>query len=146
MNFSVETINRLLASGRGYAQYVAGAATMFGLLSAADNKAILDAITQIYTGMTQVVHGGEALWIVLGPIASVALARWSSSSAKTVNQATQVAAAVKDPNTPVTIEAKAAVLDATANLPEVKKDKPIEVTDSKLAHLVPAANVVPSAQ
>lgn len=116
MNISTETVGRLLASGRGYAQYVAGVATTIGLLSAANSKAITDSIGEIVTGLNQVMHGATSLWqvgvIVLGPAVSVVLAKWSSSTAKTENQAAAVKAAVIDPNTPISSKTAEAIVVA----------------------------------
>jgi hypothetical protein len=142
MALSVETVNRLLASTRGYTQYVVGIATGVGLLKAANGTAITDAMGEMLDGLSHVFHGGQALWIAILPIMSFALSQWSSWTAKTSNQAAQVAAAVKDPNTVLTQDTKASLLDGAASLPEVKKDVPIVVTDTNLASAVPANNVV----
>jgi len=116
MNISTETVGRLLASGRGYAQYAAGVATTLGLLSAANSKAITDSIGEIVTGLNQVMHGATSLWqvgvIVFGPAVSIVLAKWSSSTAKTENQAIAVQKAVVDPNTPITPATKASIVVA----------------------------------
>lgn len=114
-------------------------------MSAANSRTLLDSIGEVFAGIQQIAHGFSSIWqvgvAVIGPIAAVALARWSSNTAKTVNQAASVQAAVLDPNTVVSVQAKAALLDATANLNEVKKDAPILVTDPVLAAIVPASNV-----
>ncbi len=122
MAFSTETVGRLLASGRGYAQYGIGFATSLGLLSAANSKGLSDGFSDIFAGITQTLHGFTSVWqiglVVLTPVMSVVLARWSSNSAKTSNQAPAVLAAIKDPNTPISSEVKAVVLEAAT---EVKK-------------------------
>lgn len=122
MAISSETIGRLLASGRGYAQFFVGAATSIGLLSAANSKGLTDGLSDVFAGISQMVHGFTSIWqilvVVLAPITSVALAKWSSNSAKIVNQVVAVQAAVKDPNTPIPPEVKTAIV-ATAN--EVSK-------------------------
>jgi hypothetical protein len=114
MNISTETVGRLLASGRGYAQYAVGFATSFGLLSAANSKGLTDGFNDIFAGIYQTFHGFTSVWqigvVVLTPIASVFLARWSSNSAKTVNQAAAVQAAVVDPNTPISQEVKQTII------------------------------------
>jgi len=139
--FSVESVNKGLAAFRGYAQYFIGIGTGIGLIKASDGTDISQALGQVIDGLNQVVTGGHTLWVALLPFGSVALAWWSSWTAKTTNQAAQVQAAVKDPNTVVPIEAKVALLDAAAKLPEVNKDTPILVSDLKLAQAVPAHNV-----
>ena len=115
MTLSTETIGRLLASGRGYAQYAVGFATSLGLLSAANSKGLSDGISDVYAGITQTIHGFTSIWQILlvvgAPVASVFLARWSSNSAKTANQAASVQAAVLDPNTPVPPAVKQVIVD-----------------------------------
>lgn len=120
MNISTETVGRLLASFRGYAQYFVGFATSLGLLSAAQSKTLTDSLAEVYNGLTQVVHGFTSIWqvgvVVLTPILSIVLARWSSNSAKTVNQAAAVKAAVEDPLTPIAPAAKDAIVSAAAKV------------------------------
>jgi hypothetical protein len=121
MTISTETIGRLLASARGYSQYAVGFATSLGLLSAANSKGLTDGLSDVFAGISQTVHGFTSIWQVLvvvgAPIASVVLARWSSSTAKTSSQAAAVKAAVVDPNTPITPDVKSVII-TTAN--EVK--------------------------
>jgi hypothetical protein len=116
MTISTETTGRLLASGRGYAQYAVGFATSLGLLSAANSKGLTDGFSDIFAGISQTLHGFTSVWqigvVVLAPVTSIVLAKWSSSTAKTVNQATAVKAAVVDPNTPISPETKAAIVVA----------------------------------
>lgn len=120
MTFSSETVGRLLASGRGYAQAGVGIVFGVGLSNAAQNKGFVDAITEMYNGLLMVVHGATSFWTisvaVFGPLVSFALAKWSSNSAKTENQAKAVVAAVADPNTPITPETKAAITTAAAKV------------------------------
>ena len=141
MALSIETTNRLLATARGYSQYVIGLGTAVGVLSAANGQDVGQAFTQIYDGVSQIITGGHTLWVIALPICSYLLARMSSTSAKTSNQAAQVQAAVKDPNTILDRDAKASLLDAAANLDEVDKAHPIIVTSHALAAAVPATNV-----
>lgn len=128
MTFSTETIGRLLASGRGYAQAGVGALGMLGLLSAANQKGLADGFADIFAGISQTVHGFTSVWqiaaVVLTPIASIALAKWSSNTAKTDNQAAAVKAAVADPNTTVSDAAKVSIVQAAA---------PIVATEPALA-------------
>ena len=122
MAFSVETIGRLLASARGYAQFGVGALTSIGLLSAANSKGLTDGLSEVFTGISQTIHGFTSIWtilaVVLAPVTSVILAKWSSNTAKTSNQSAAVKAAVIDPNTPISAETKTAILEAAT---EVKK-------------------------
>jgi short subunit fatty acids transporter len=120
MKISTETVGRLLASGRGYAQWIVGFATSLGLLSAANSKGLSDGFSDIFSGIAQTVHGFTSVWqigvVVLGPIAAVVLAKWSSNTAKTDNQAAAVKAAVIDPNTPITPQAKSAIVAAATEV------------------------------
>lgn len=120
MTFSSETVGRLLASGRGYAQAGVGALGMLGLLSAANQKGLADGFADIFAGISQTVHGFTSVWqiaaVVLAPLASIGLAKWSSNTAKTVNQAAAVKAAVEDPKTPIPPEAATAIKAAAAQV------------------------------
>lgn len=121
MAFSTETIGRLLASGRNYASTVVGFIGGIGLMSASQQKGFTDALNEIFNGLSQVFHGATSLWqilVVAFPIIGVIMAKMASNSAKTTNQAAAVVTAIKDPNTPIAPEVKAAVLDAAV---EVKK-------------------------
>jgi hypothetical protein len=122
MNFSTETIGRLYASGRNYINSGVGLLTGVGLMSAAQNKGLMDALSEIYNGISQVIHGASSAWtilaVLLAPIVTPILSRMASNSAKTSNQAAAVVTAIKDPNTPITPEVKAVVLEAAT---EVKK-------------------------
>jgi hypothetical protein len=119
MSLSVETVNRLLASGRNYASTLVGFIGGVGLVSAAQDKGLMDALNEIFSGMSQIVHGATSLWTILVaafPLIGVWLARIASKSATTSSQAQQVKAAVIDPNTPVPPDAVKAITDAAANL------------------------------
>lgn len=122
MQISTETIGRLYASGRNYINSGLGLLTGIGLMSAAQNKGLTDSLTEIYNGVSQVVHGATSAWqiiaVVAAPIITPILARWASKSASVTNQAAAVKAAIIDPNTSITSEVKATVLDAAT---EVKK-------------------------
>jgi hypothetical protein len=114
MQISTETIGRLLASFRGYAQFGVGALTSIGLLSAANSKGLTDGLTDVFTGAMQMLHGFTSIWqilvVVLAPVASVVLAKWSSNSAKLTSQVAAVQAAVVDPNTPVPSNVKQQII------------------------------------
>lgn len=150
MKFTTEDIGRLLASGRGYAQAGVGLVFGVGLTNAAQNKGFIDSITEMYNGLMMVIHGATSFWqiaiAVFGPLASFALAKWSSNSAKTVNQSASVNAAVKEAvadNKPIPLVVKANAIDTAAQIPEVKENNPtIKVGDPKLANAVPAEMVV----
>lgn len=122
MAFSTETIGRLYASGRNYINSGLGLLTGIGLMSAAQNKGLTDSLAEIYNGVSQVVHGATSAWqiiaVIAAPILTPIIARYASNTAKTVNQAAAVKAAIVDPNTPVAPEVKAAVISAAV---EVKK-------------------------
>lgn len=145
MAFSVETVNRLLASGRNYASTIVGFIGGVGLMSASQSKGLTDAISEMINGLSMIVHGAVSAWgilIVAFPIIGGIMAKMASNSAKPSNQAVSLQAAVNDPKTIVPMEAKVALLDATAALKEVDKTKPIVVTDQKLADATEARNVV----
>lgn len=145
MAFSTETVGKVLASGRNIVSMFVGVVGGVGIMSVAQEKGLTDAFNEIFNGLSMIVHGATSAWqilIVAFPLLAGIMAKFALNSAKTENQAVAVQAAVKDPNTVVTVEAKAALLDATANLPEVPKDKPIEVDDPVLATAVPAPNVI----
>lgn len=122
MAFSTETIGRLYASGRNYINSGLGLLTGIGLMSAAQNKGLTDSLGEIYTGVSQIIHGATSAWqiiaVIAAPILTPIIARYASKSAKVENQAAAVKAAIIDPNTDITHEAKVAVLDAAT---EVKK-------------------------
>lgn len=120
MALSTETVGRLLASARGYAQFGVGALTSIGLLSAANSKGLTDGLSDVFAGISQTIHGFTSIWqimvVVLAPVASVVLSKWSSNTAKTSSQALAVKAAVADPNTPITPEAKTAIVAAATEV------------------------------
>lgn len=122
MAISTETIGRLYASGRNYINLGIGFASGVGILSASQNKGLTDALGEMYNGVSMIVHGATSAWTILAvvaaPIIGPILARMASNSAKTVNQAASVKAAIVDPNTEIKPEVKAAVLEAAT---EVKK-------------------------
>lgn len=122
MNISTETIGRLWASGRNYINLILGFAAGTGVISAAQDKGLMDSLAEMYNGVSMIIHGATSAWTILAviaaPIVGPILARMASNSAKATNQAVAVKAAIVDPNTPVTPELKAAVIDAAI---EVKK-------------------------
>lgn len=97
MKISSETVGRLLASGRGYAQFALGIGATLGVISSSQQKTLVESGTEVVNGIMQVAHGLTSIWQILvvvgAPVISVIVARWSSNSAKTVNQAAAVTAA-----------------------------------------------------
>lgn len=83
-------------------------------MSASQNKGLSDAFSEMFNGVSMVVHGATSAWailIVAFPAIGIILAKFASNSAKVDNQAVQLKAAVIDPNTPISSEAKAAIVD-----------------------------------
>lgn len=128
MQFSTETVGRLLASGRNYVSIVVGFIGGIGLMSAAQQKGLVDAFTEMFNGVSLIVHGATSAWaiiVVAFPIIGVVMARMASKSASTPSQAASLKASVEDPNTLVTPATKviiaqtaaAAVVDATTPTP-----------------------------
>jgi hypothetical protein len=144
MTFSTETIGRLYASGRNYINSGLGLLTGIGLMSAAQNKGLTDSLTEIYNGVSQIVHGATSAWqiiaVVAAPILTPIIARWASKSATVDSQAAAVQTAAKDPNTVVSQVAKASMLDAVAETAPLAK--PIVIKDAALAAAVPSDKVV----
>jgi hypothetical protein len=142
-NFSVETVGKLYASGRNYLGSFLGLVTGIGLMSAAQNKGLMDSLQQMYDGVSQVVQGATSAWqiiaVIAAPIITPILARFASNSAKTDSQAKAVQAAIADPSTPVSLETKAVVVDSAVVVAEIKQ--PIKV-DKELAEATQSTNVV----
>lgn len=146
MAFSTETIGRLYASGRNYINLGLGFAAGVGIVSAGQQKEIMDSLAEIYNGIAMIAHGGTSLWTILSviaaPIIGPILARMASNSAKVDNQAQAVKTALADPNTPVSKETKATIIDTITAIPEVPDDQKIKVTDPLLVNLTASNNVV----
>ena len=143
MNISSETIGRLLASGRNYASTFVGFVGGIGLMSASQQKGFTDALNEIFNGLSQIVHGATSLWqilIVAFPIIGVLMAKMASNSAKVDSQAAAVQAAAKDPNTTISKQATASILDAVAETAPLAK--PIVIKDPVLAAAVPSDKVI----
>lgn len=115
MALSVETVNKLLASGRNYISTIVGFVGGIGLMSASQQKGVSDAFAEIFNGVSQIVHGATSLWgilVVAFPIIGIWMASMASKSATVVNQAASVKAAAIDPNTNITPETKTAIVAA----------------------------------
>lgn len=134
----------MYASGRNYLGSFLGLVTGIGLMSAAQNKGLMDSIQQMYDGVSQVVQGATSAWqiiaVIAAPIITPILARFASNSAKVDNQSAALVAAAKDPNTDVSKVATANLLEAAAETAPLA-DK-IKVTDKALAEAVPSNMVV----
>jgi hypothetical protein len=122
MAFSTETVGRLYASGRNYINLGIGFASGIGIISASQDKGLMDSLNEMYNGVSMIVHGATSAWTILAvvaaPIVGPIIARMASNSAKLENQAPAVLTAIKDPNTPISADVKAIVLQAAT---EVKK-------------------------
>ena len=119
MALSSETMGRLLASGRNYASTIVGFIGGVGVVSAAQDKGLMDAINEIFKGLGMVLHGATSLWYILiaaFPVITVVMARFASSSATVSNQAAAVKAAVSDPNTPIPEEVKKTIVAAATEV------------------------------
>ena len=114
MKISSETIGRVLASARGYSQWFVGFCTSLGLVSASQSKTLTDSLAEVGNGLSMIIHGFTSIWqvglVVLGPVFAVAVAKWSSNTAKTSSQAAAVKAAVIDPSTPISPEVKETII------------------------------------
>lgn len=143
-NLSIETIAKIYAQGRNYANQLLGAVVMFGIMTAAQQKQIMDGLSDFYNGLVLAFTGASHVWqvlvIVFGPIIGGLLAKKASNSASTKSQAASLVERAKDPNGSGT-EAKAAVLDAATKLTDVKINGTIEAPP-EVANAVPSAQVV----
>ena len=143
MNISTETIGKWLAEGRNYGSTIVGFIGGIGLMSAAQQKGLTDALGEIYNGLSLIVHGATSFWqilVVAFPIIGVVFAKMAKKSATVDSQTAAIAAAVKDPNTQLSLNAKASLLDATAEAAPLAK--PIEIKDAMLAAAVPSEKVI----
>jgi hypothetical protein len=145
MAFSSETVGKVLASGRHYVSTTVGFIGGIGIMSAAQSKGVTDSVNQIFDGLKMIFEGGSNLWAILVvafPLIGGVMGKIASNSASVPSQAAAVKAAVQDPNTSVSLEAKAAILDAAAELPEVVE--PIKVADPTLATVTESPLVKPA--
>jgi len=143
MAFSTESIGKWYAEGRNYGSMILGFATGIGLMTAAQQQGMMDALNQMYQGFLMIVSGATSFYqilIVAFPIVGVMLAKWAKKSATVDNQAAAVLAAAKDPNTDVSKGATANLLAAAAETAPLAK--PIEIKDKELAELAPTDKVV----
>lgn len=143
MNISTETIGKWLAEGRNYGSMILGFATGIGLMTAAQQQGLTDALHQMYQGVTLIISGATSFYqilIVAFPIVGVMLAKMAKKSASVESQSAALAAAAKDPNTDISKTATANLLVATAEVAPLIK--PIVVADPELAAAVPSDKVV----
>lgn len=143
-NFSLETIAKLYAQGRNYVNMGLGAVVMFGMMTAAQQKSVMDGLTDIWAGLSQAFTGASHIWqvgvIVVGPIITAYLAKKAGNAASTQNQGASLIARSNDPNGAGT-EAKAVVLDAATKLQDVKIEGKI-TAPPEVASAVPSNKVV----
>lgn len=143
---SLETVGRLYASGRNYANMGLGFAAGVGIISAAQNKDFLDALGEVYQGVTLVVHGGTAIWTmvaaILAPITGAFLARKASNSAKTENRQAGIIAIARDPNDSGNDAAKAALIRAAGEIARAP-DLPVKVSEQAKVAIVNVAASLP---
>src|ERR1700743_100009 len=102
MALSVETVNRLLASGRNYVMTLVGFVGGIGLMSAAQQKGVSEALTEIFNGLSQIVHGATSLWgilIVAFPAIGLWMGRIATHSAQVPRQTGAVKAGRGHPHT-----------------------------------------------
>lgn len=143
MAISSETIGKWLAEGRNYGSMILGFATGIGLMTAAQQQGMTDAIHQMYQGVTLIISGATSFYqilIVAFPIVGVLLAKMAKKSATVDSQAAALQTAAKDPNTVVSTQATAAILDAAAETAPLAK--PIVVSDPVLASITTSDKVV----
>src|SRR6185295_18829571 len=104
MAFSTESIGKWYAEGRNYGSMALGLLTGIGLMSAAQQQGIMDALHQMYQGVVLIISGATSFYqilIVVFPVIGVVLAKMAKKSATVDSQSAALAAAAKDPNTEI---------------------------------------------
>lgn len=143
-NLSLETIAKLYAQGRNYVNMGLGAVVMFGMMTASQQKSVMDGLTDIWTGLGQAFTGASHIWqvgvIVVGPIITAYLAKKAGNSASTQSQGDSLKARAADPNGSGN-EAKSVALDVATTLPGVKIEGKI-IASPEVAAAVPSEQVV----
>jgi hypothetical protein len=93
---SFETLARFYAAARNYASLAIGFATSIGLISIAQQKTMTDGLSEIYAGISEIVHGAGSIWQVLvvvgGPFVAAVLAWYAQRSAKAKSSAAAIGA------------------------------------------------------
>lgn len=144
MKLSLETVARFYAAGRNYANMAIGFAAGAGVLSAAQDKTLTDALNEMATGIGLLVHGATSAYqvgvIVLGPLIGGVLAWMAQRSARNDNKAASLVASAKDATDPKAIEATIIVSNAAAAVPGTQKVVNPLIADNPAT----AANVVKS--
>lgn len=119
MAFSIETIGRVWAAGRNLGNQAIGIAVGAGLATAAQQQGFVEALDQIWKGAQMIYSGGSSLYaigiVVLGPPLGWFWTYVAQRSAKTDNQAAAIHAAVLDPNTTLSKDAKVSIVSAAAD-------------------------------
>jgi len=122
MKFSVETLGKIAAQGRNYASMIVGFIGGVGIISAAQSKGLTDSLNEIAAGVSQIIHGATSIWQILiaaFPFLAVWFAQIAGKSANIESQSKAIAAAVNDPNTPISSTVKdTLVTTAVAAAPE----------------------------
>jgi hypothetical protein len=127
-----DQLNVLLASGKHLVSYVAGAATVFGIMSQTSSADLMTDFDHIFNGIKEIAIG-------VGPIATLAMGWWSAHNATT--QAKVAAVQAAEPHALVqAVQAVAPVTlrDAVAAQPEVKA---VVVTSQAVADASPSEKV-----
>ena len=143
MKISTETIGKWYAEGRNYGSMALGLLTGIGVMSAAQQQGMMDAINQMYQGVLMIVSGATSFYqilIVAFPIVGVMLAKWAKKSATVDSQSKAVLTAAQDPNTEISKGATANLLAAAAESAPLAQ--PIVVKDKELAEIAPSDKVV----
>lgn len=125
MKISLETVARIYAAGRNYANLAAGAAFSLGLVSASQNKTVTESLAEIANGVSMIVHGFTSIWqvaVVVGaPVVGGVLAWYAQRSAKTDNKIEAAKAVASDPSDPKQLDAQIALSNAAATIPGATK-------------------------
>lgn len=95
MKLSFETLARIYAAGRNYANLVIGFCASLGLISVAQQKTLTESLAEVYAGVSQIAHGLSSIWQILvvvgGPFVGAVLAWYAQRSATTPKQSEAVA-------------------------------------------------------
>lgn len=143
-NMSLETIAKFYAQGRNYINQILGMVVMFGIMTASQQKTVMDGIGDIWAGLSQAFTGASHVWqvlaVVLAPIIGGWLAKKAGNAASTNSQKESLIARANDANG-AGKEASAAVLDAVTQLPGVQINGTISAP-ATVAAAVPSEQVV----
>jgi hypothetical protein len=143
MKISTETIGKWYAEGRNYGSMALGLLTGIGVMSAAQQQGMMDALNQMYQGVLMIVSGATSFYqilIVAFPIVGIMLAKMAKKSATVDSQSKAVLTAAQDPNTEISKGATANLLAAAAESAPLAQ--PIIVKDKELAEIAPSDKVI----